>query len=152
VDVTDRNVVKQRIKLIETGKINRIIALKDDEIVADGALELFDDEWRKHQGELRTIVAHSFQRKGLGMLLMREIYFIAVQKKVEKLIARIMRPQKAALKICRRLGFHKEGVLHHYLRDRDHTEQDMIIMSCDMKEFWKELEHFYMDSDWQKRR
>jgi len=152
VDVTDRDVVKQRLKRIETGRINRIIAVKEDEIVADGALEMFDDEWRKHQGELRTLVSQSFQRKGLGMLLMRELYFFAVQKKVEKLIARIMRPQIAARNICRRLGFHEEIVIPDYLRDRGDDTQDMIVMTCDMKEFWKELEHFYMDSDWQKRR
>ena len=152
VDVTDRKLVEQRIRLIESGNIFRIIALHGDEIIADGALELFADEWRKHQGELRVIVARTFQHKGLGMIIMRELYFLAVQKKVEMLIVRMMRPQTAARNICRRLGFREELLIPDYLHDLTGATQDMIVMTCDMKEFWKELEHFYMDSDWQKSR
>jgi len=152
VDVTDRKLVEQRIKLIESGNVLRIIALHEDEIIADGALELFADEWRKHQGELRVIVARTFQHKGLGMIMMRELYFLAVQKKVEMLIVRMMRPQTAARNICRRLGFREELLIPDYLHDLTGATQDMIVMTCDMKEFWKELEHFYMDSDWQKSR
>lgn len=152
VDVTDRKLVEQRIRLIESGNILRVIALHEDEIIADGALELFADEWRKHQGELRVIVARTFQHKGLGMIMMRELYFLAVQKKVEMLIVRMMRPQKAARNICRRLGFREELLIPDYLHDLTGATQDMIVMTCDMKEFWKELEYFYMDSDWQKSR
>ena len=152
VDVTDKEVVEQRIRLIESGNIVRIIALHDDEIIADGALELFTDEWRKHQGELRVIVSQNFQRKGLGMIMMRELYFLAAQKKVETLIVRMMRPQKAARSICRRLGFREELLIPDYLHDLSGATQDMVVMTCNMKEFWEELEHFYMDSDWQKSR
>ena len=152
VDVTDREVVEQRIRLIESGNISRIIALHEDEIIADGALELFADEWRKHQGELRVIVARTFQHKGLGMIMMRELYFLAAQKKVEMLIVRMMRPQTAARNICRRLGFREELLIPDYLRDLTGATQDMVVMTCDIQEFWKELEHFYMDSDWQKYR
>ena len=152
VDVTDRKLVEQRIRFIESGNIFRIIALHGDEIIADGALELFADEWRKHQGELRVIVARTFQHKGLGMIMMRELYFLAVKKKVEMLIVRMMRPQTAARNICRRLGFREELLIPDYLHDLTGATQDMIVMTCDMKEFWKELEHFYMDSDWQKSR
>lgn len=152
VDVTDREVVEQRIRLIESGNIVRIIALHEDEIIADGALELFADEWRKHQGELRVIVARTFQRKGLGMIMMRELYFTAAQKKVDMLIVRMMRPQTAARNICRRLGFREELLIPDYLHDLTGATQDMVVMTCDIQEFWKELEHFYMDSDWQKYR
>lgn len=152
VDVTDRKVVEQRIRLMESGNVVRIIALHEDEIIADGALELFLDKWRKHQGELRVIVAPGFQRKGLGTILMRELYFLAAQRKVEMLIVRMMRPQKAARNICRRLGFREELLIPDYLRDLTGATQDMVVMTCYMQEFWKELEHFYMDSDWQKYR
>jgi len=45
VDVTDRGVVAKRIKLIKEGDVVRIVALHDDQIVADGALELSEEEW-----------------------------------------------------------------------------------------------------------
>jgi hypothetical protein len=40
VDVTNRNIVAKRIRLIEQGNVFRIIALHNDDVVADGALEL----------------------------------------------------------------------------------------------------------------
>jgi len=152
VDVTNRDVVAKRIKLIELGNVVRVIALHDDEIIADGALELSAEEWRRHQGELRIIVARDYQHKGLGMIMMRELYFIAARKKVEKVVVKMMRPQKAARNICHKLGFREEHMIPDYVRDLNGQLQDLIIMTCDMEEFWKELEFFYMDSDWQRCR
>ncbi|MFH1006598.1 MAG: hypothetical protein V1800_03735, partial [Candidatus Latescibacterota bacterium] len=40
IDVTKRDIVSQRIKRIETGNVIRIIALHNDEIIGEGALEL----------------------------------------------------------------------------------------------------------------
>jgi len=152
VDVTDRHVVEQRIKLIKTGIRSRIIALKGNKIIGEGALELSQEEWRKHHGELRVIVSREHRRMGLGMILMREIYFIAVRNDVKKIVAKFMRPQSAPRKILRKLDFHEEVLIPDYVHDRTGKTQDMVIMTCDMKDLWKELEHLYSDSDWQRCR
>jgi hypothetical protein len=39
-----------------------------------------------------------------------------------------------------------------YLHDLTGATQDMILMACEMKDFWKELEQAYLDSDWRKYR
>lgn len=152
VDVTNKDIVEQRIRDIELGNVFRIIALHGDDIIADGALELTIEEWRKHQGELRVIIAKKFQRKGLGMIIMRELYFLAVEKKVEKVVVKMMRPQIAARTICRKLGFHEELLIPDYVRDQTGKSQDLVIMTCEINDFWKELDHFYKDSDWQRCR
>ena len=152
VDVTNREVVAQRMKLIETGAVFRIIAFKGDEIIADGALELSPEEWRRHQGELRVIVARSYQHKGLGMIMMRELYFLAVEKNVETVVVKMMRPQLAARNICHKLGFHEEALLPDYVKDRTGKTQDLIIMASNIKDLLKEIDHFYGDSDWQRCR
>jgi L-amino acid N-acyltransferase YncA len=152
VDVTDRNVIEQRLKRIKSGNLVRIIALVEGTIVGDGALELSVEEWRKHQGELRVIVSRPFRRKGLGMIMMRELYFLAAERKVSQVIAKFMRPQAAARKICRRLGFHEETLVPDYVRDRAGRSQDLVIMTSNMKDLWEELEFFYHDSDWRRCR
>jgi len=152
VDVTDRDVVKQRLELSKGGCLFRRGALDNDKIVATGALEIFPDAWRKHQGEIRVIVAEEFRRKGLGMIMMRELYLMAREKEVELLVTRQLRPQIAARNICRKLGFREELMVPDYLHDLTGATQDMVLMACDMKDFWKELEHVYMDSDWVKYR
>jgi ribosomal protein S18 acetylase RimI-like enzyme len=152
VDVTNRKIVQQRIELTKEGNVIRLIALHNDEIVADGALELSGEEWRKHQGELRVIVARPFQHKGLGMIMVRELYFLAVEKNVDQAVVKMMRPQVAAQRIFRKLGFREELLIPDYVRDIAGKKQDLIIMVCNIKELWKELEHFYTDSDWQRCR
>jgi RimJ/RimL family protein N-acetyltransferase len=152
VDVTDRDVVKQRIKQTESGHFIRLIALDGERVAADGNLELPTEDWRKHQGELRVIVDRKYRHKGLGTVMLRELYYLAAQKKVEKVVVRVMRPQVAARKICHKLGFHEETVIPDYVRDLSGKTQDMIIMTCDMKEFWNELEHYYEASDWRRHR
>jgi RimJ/RimL family protein N-acetyltransferase len=152
VDVTDRNVVAQRIKHHELGEVTRVAAFYKDRIVADGALELSGEEWRKHQGEIRVIVSRPFRRRGLGMIMMRELYFLAAEKNVEKVVAKMMRPQTAARTICHRLGFREEHLLPDYVRDLSGKPQDLIIMTCDLPDMWKELDSFYSDSDWERCR
>jgi ribosomal protein S18 acetylase RimI-like enzyme len=152
IDVTNKEVVEQRIELTKSGMVFRLAALFEDEIIADGALELSGEEWRKHQGELRAIVARPFQHKGLGMILVRELYFLAVEKNVEKVVVKMMRPQISAQRIFRKLGFREEHLIPDYVRDQSGAKQDLIIMTCNIKDLWKELEHFYTDSDWQRCR
>ncbi len=152
VDVTKRKVVKRRVGLTETGNVFRIIALHGNSIIADGALELSQEEWSKHQGELRVIVAKKFQRKGLGTIMLRELYFLALKKNIEKIVARIMKPQVAAQNICKKLGFHQETIIPGYVKDQAGEPQDLVIMTSNIKNLWEELEHFYTDSDWQRCR
>jgi hypothetical protein len=82
VDVTSRRVVKQRMKLMEAGTVFRIIALHEGKIVGDGMFEFSKEEWRKHQGELRVIVAREYQRKGLGLIMLGELHSLAINKDV----------------------------------------------------------------------
>lgn len=152
VDVTDREVVAERIRRADPSQIYRLIALDKNKVIADGALELSGEPWRRHQAEIRVIVARPYRRLGLGMAMIRELYFLAAENKVEKIVAKMMRPQKAAQKIFRQLGFREEALLPDYVKDLSGKTQDLLIMVCDLKDMLKELDHFYSDSDWQRCR
>ena len=152
VDVLNKDVVTQRIKLTETGDFVRLVALYKNTIIGDGTLEFSTEEWKKHQAEIRVNVAKDFKHKGLGTILLRELYYIAAGEKVEKVVVRFMRPQAAARNICRKLGFHEETIVPDYVRDQMGKTHDMVIMTADMKSFWNELEHFYAGADWRRHR
>jgi len=152
VDVTDREIMTQRIKQMRSGNFLRLIALMDNKVIATGILELSKEAWRKHQCELRTIVEPTLRHKGLGSVMLRELYHLAAEKNVERVVVRIMRPQKAARAICHKLGLREEVVLPDYVKDTTGRRQDMILMTGDMKEFWRELEHFFSDTDWRSHR
>jgi L-amino acid N-acyltransferase YncA len=152
VDVTDKEAINQIIKSSQLGQNRRIIALNNDTIVAAGLLELEQRKWKKHFSEIRLLVSKEFRRKGLGMIIARELYLLAISEKVEEIIVKMMKPQVAAIDIFSRMGFKQEAVLSDYVRDLEGTKQDLIIMRCDVNEMWKELEDYLEDSDWQRTR
>jgi GNAT superfamily N-acetyltransferase len=152
IDVTDKSAVEKRIRDVECGIAVRIIALHNNKIIAIGALETGSDDWRKSLGELRVAVSRDFQRKGLGLMMLRELYCIAVDHKVEKIVVKVLRPQIAARKICKKLGFREELFLPAFVKDQDKKDQDLLIMTCNIDELWKEFELIYKDSDWQRCR
>ncbi|MBE0712105.1 MAG: GNAT family N-acetyltransferase [Candidatus Aminicenantes bacterium] len=151
-DVTDRKVVAKRLRRIENGDDIRVVAVHGGVIVASGALELSGEAWSKHQGEIRVVIARPFQQRGLGTILIRELYFVAVQNQLTTIIARMMRPQTGALKIFRRLGFREESILPDFVKDLGGGSQDLIVMRCEVKDLWKELDRLFSESDWQRCR
>jgi L-amino acid N-acyltransferase YncA len=152
VDVTRRDHVERRIREAETGRVRRLVALDGDRIVADGGLELFGHGWKEHAAELRLIVARDFQRQGLGMLMARELFGLAAHEKVEEIVVKMMRPQIAARRIFRKLGFREEFSLPRWVKDLRGVKQDLIVMQCDLNALWEELEEHFTGRDWQRTR
>jgi len=151
-DVVQREVVEKRIREIHASDVIRLVATAGDQVVADGSLERSTEEWKKHVGELRLIVARPYRRKGLGRLMARELFLLAASAKMEEILVRMMRPQKAAQSIFHRLGFHQEVVLPDYVVDREGKKQDMILMRCDLEALWREMEDFLASGDWERTR
>lgn len=152
VDVANRDIVAERIRAMETGSVKRLVAVAGDRIVADGALELAGPGWKEHMGELRVIVARPYQRKGLGMLMVRMLYAIAASAGLDEIVAKVMGPQQPAQSILRRLGFREEGVLPAFVKDLHGERRDLVVMRCDLKAMWQELEEYFDASDWQRTR
>jgi L-amino acid N-acyltransferase YncA len=151
-DVTKRKVVQERLRTLSSGQMRRLVATVGAQIVADGSLESEGFSWKNHVAEMRLIVARPYQHKSLGMLLARELYLLAARKRVEDIVARVMRPQTAALKILDRLGFHEEAVLRNYVKDIEGRKHDLIIMRCKLQELMRELKDYFAMSDWQRAR
>ena len=152
VDVTKRDVLERRIRALDYGLVVRLVAEIDGNIVADGALELEGLDWKDHVAELRLIVAHDFQHRGLGKAMARELYFIAASKKVEQIVAKFMGPQVRAQSIFKKLGFHREGEIHNYVKDIHGHKQDMVVMCCDLESLWQKLDDHITDFDWGRTR
>jgi L-amino acid N-acyltransferase YncA len=151
-DVSDRDVVARRIRAMRSGQVKRLVAVVDDRIVADAALELEGGGWKEHVAEVRLIVASDYQRRGLGRLMARELYSIAAKAGIEEIMVRMMRPQVAARSIFRKLGFREQTVLPSYVKDRRGRKQDLILMRCHLAGLWQELEDFIATGDFQRTR
>ncbi len=151
-DVTKPERLEERIAEMDRGLVKRLVAVREDRIIADGALELIREGWKKHMGELRLVVSRAYQRKGLGALMARELYGLAASEKLEEIVVRMMRPQEAARSIFGRLGFKEDAVLPGYVRDRHGQRQDLVVMRCNLEELWRTMEHYLDDTDWRRAR
>jgi L-amino acid N-acyltransferase YncA len=151
-DVSKREVVMQRIEEIESGATRRLVAEVDGKIVADGALEVSGEDWKKHMGEIRLIVARPFRRKGLGVLMTYELYDLATAARVEEIIVKLMGPQEAGRSILERLGFEHQTIIPDYVQDLGGGKQDMILMRCDLQALWRKMEDFLATGDWEHAR
>jgi L-amino acid N-acyltransferase YncA len=151
-DVSSREVVADRVRSMESGRVKRLVGVVGDRIVADAALELESEGWKKHAAEVRLIVAGDFQRRGLGLSMARELYSAATENRVEEIIVKMMRPQVAARSIFRKLGFQEETLLRDWVRDISGHKQDLILMRCDLRALWSKLEDFIAESDFQRMR
>jgi hypothetical protein len=149
-DVTRRDNVVRRILDMKAGRVLRLVALVNDEIVADGALELEPEGWKEHVAELRLIVGRPYQRRGLGLVMARELYHLAAARRVEEILVRFMAPQVGARTIFTRLRFHEDAVIPHYVKDRGGHKQDLVVMRCNLESLWQELEIQFRRSEWQR--
>ncbi|MFC2085415.1 GNAT family N-acetyltransferase, partial [Bacteroidota bacterium] len=148
VDVTKKENVEKRIKIMNYQRVKRLSAFYNNEIVADGALELEGHGWKEHTAELRLIVAEDFRRKGLGIILAGELFNLGLKEGVEEILVKMMKPQAAAQSIFHRLGFHHDIVLSNYVKDQSGKKQDLIIMRCSLKDLWEELEDYFHEKDY----
>lgn len=148
VDVTQRDLVEHRIRESVEGGSYRLVALLDDKIVGDGALEFSGEGWHRHNGEIRVIVAREYQELRLGKLLIAALFRAAQQRGVSKVVAKLASPQTRARQILERLGFHVDSVIPDYIEDVDGNVHSMVLMSCTLDQMSRELKGFYRTDHW----
>lgn len=152
VDVTRRDLVERRTLETDEHRVVRMVAEHDGDIVADGTLELEGHGWGDNVAEVRLIVARPWQRLGLGTVMARELFHLASQRRADRIVARLMRPQTGAHRIFKRLGFHEEFLIPEHVRDQAGAWQDLIIMRCPLENLWRELESELAAGDFQRHR
>ena len=146
-DLSIREVIEERIREMEEGGVKRLVAVVDETIVADGALEFSHFGWERHIAELRLFVATPYQRKGLGMLLAGALYDLASSAGIEEIVVKMMANQTGALRIFHKLGFRNEVVLRDYVKDMKGTRKDLVMMRCRLQDLWQKYEDFVHETD-----
>ncbi len=148
IDVSRKQTVKDRLNSTLNVGADRVIAIHGGKIVAEGELIFSHGDWYRDRGEIRVMVDEGFRQKGVGMLIMRELYYLAQQHKLDKIVAKIMGPQIPSKNLLEKFAFKENHVLPNYVVDQDGNTQDMLIMICDMEDYWRELESVYCNTDW----
>ena len=98
-----------------------------------------------HVGEIRIVVAHPFQRFGLGTALIAELVRHAPSAGIEKLVGHVMQGQTGGERVMERLGFHLEATLRKHVRDVRGKTRDLHVYTNDVSYIWERMEALVSD-------
>lgn len=132
VDLTEPDVVDNWIANLEAGNSTSIAAFDGDEFIGYATVHTNRAHWTRHVGEIRVNVAPAFRTRGLGRVLISEIFDIARDQGLKKLMANMTVDQRGAQAAFRRLGFVVEAMMADFVQDAEGNYRDMIIMSFDI--------------------
>ena len=131
-DVTNRKVVAGWLLELNYGKTLPIIAEHGGKIVASSSLHRQTFGWGRHVGEVRIVIDPSFQKRGLGRLLLEEISRIGAGSGLKKLVARVVSTQGSVITAFERSGFRRVATLEKYVKDANRRYADIAIMVKDL--------------------
>ena len=145
-DVTDPQVIHLWARNLDYNKTVPILVFKGEKIIGDATLHMQTHGWSRHVGEIRLAVSKEFRGQGLGFLLIKEIFFLALAMNLEKVVGQVMENQAVVFSILKSLGFKQEAVLKDHVKDLLGNKHNLIIMTNDVKTIWKRMEDLIRDS------
>lgn len=132
VDITRLMVVMLWAQNVKAGRTITVLAEVGDEVVGYASVHNDQVSWQRHLGELRIQVGQAYRGCGLGALLGKEIFAIASDLGIQKIVAQMTVDQRQAIALVERSGFKREAVLHDFVIGRDGRKNDLVIMTCDV--------------------
>jgi len=132
VDITRPEALDQWVHNINAGMIRTVLAEADGKLIGHGTLSHNALQWTRHLGEIVLLLSPDFRGIGLGNVLANELFSIARELRLQKIVARMASEQRGALQVFEKLGFRAEALLGDYVIDREGRTHDLIVMSYDV--------------------
>ena len=131
-DITKEEAVEQWIQSIERGQRVTVLAEQAGKMVGYGSLDHQALAWTRHMGEIRIIVDQAHRRSGVGIKLAEEVYSVARDWGLTKIVAQMPVDQPGGRRLFEQLGFKPEALLTDWVIDREGQTHDLLIMSYDV--------------------
>src|SRR5262249_41361155 len=139
-NISEPKVLSAWIKEIERGVITSLLAVKAGKVVGCGTLVRDPHSWSPHVGEIRNVVSTDVRGQGVGRALTQEIFALALDAGLEKLVAQMTVDQTGAIAIFEGLGFRAEALLHDQVQDRAGRKHDIVVLGHNVAQFRSQLE------------
>lgn len=139
-DVTDPKVVASWARNLNYEHVIPIVAEIGDRIIGDATLHRRTTEQPPNIGEIRIVTDRDFRRRGLGTLLAKEIYYLALSLKLSRLVAEIVEDQHTVIKTFKALGFRQKTTLKNRAIDLHGMKHNLVVMTEDVDALWKAIE------------
>ncbi len=134
-DIASQAGIDQWVRDLDSGHIHSVLAEDEFGVVGYSTIHLNDLEWTAHVAEMRITTADRARGVGLGRLLTREGFNIALALGIEKIVARMTTDQTGARALFHELGFQNEALLKDHVKDRNGTRHDLLLMACEVQTF-----------------
>lgn len=133
-DVTDPRVVERMVADQESDRRVTLLVELDGEMVGWGSLERQDLSWQRHWGEMRLVLGRAARGRGLSHPLAQELFAVAQELHLTRVVAQMTREQEAARRVFEKLGFNAEALLTDWVIDRQGRTHDLVVMAYDVTE------------------
>ena len=134
-DIREPSGMQRWVEGLQEQKVFTILAEIDNRLLGYGSLRCGRMAWTRHLGEVRIMVSPDARGRGLGKLLAKEIFAVAHDVGLRRIIVRLTSAQVAARYLFQHLGFHIEALLSECVIDEQGHTQDLIFMSYDVAGF-----------------
>lgn len=134
-DIRDPSGMDRWIGGLKDQSTTTVLAEANGNLLGYGTVLVGHLRWTRHLGEIRIITAPGQRGKGLGKLLAKEVFAVAHELGLRRIIARLTSKQSPARYLFQHLGFHIEAVLADCVIDNEGRTQDMVFMSYDVAGF-----------------
>ncbi|MEX2236471.1 MAG: GNAT family N-acetyltransferase [Dehalococcoidia bacterium] len=131
-DITNPRAVDEWVDNLRGGRTQTIIAEAGGQFAGYASLHHNSVSWQRHLGEIRVQVGQRHRSKGLGRLLAGEVFQLARDLQLSRVVAQMTPDQKGAIATFQRLGFQLNALLQDYVIDRSNRTRDLLIMGYDM--------------------
>jgi len=135
-DVTDPKVIDEWVENLKKGRTITVMAEGDGgDLLGYGSLHHNEVLWTRHVGEIRVMLKPELRGFGLGKALANEVFAIAKDLGLQKVMVQMTTDQRGARGMVESLGFRPEALLADFVIGRDGRTYDLLIMSYDVTGF-----------------
>lgn len=134
-DIRDPAGMDRWIEGIQDHTATTVLAEADGVLLGYGLLRGGQLRWTRHLAEIRVMVSPEARGSGIGKLLAKEVFAVAHDVGMRRIIARLTSKQVSARYLFQHLGFHIEAILADCVIDNEGRTHDMIFMSYDVSGF-----------------
>ena len=143
-DVTRAEIIETWARDLNYDRVLPILAEFEGRIVGDATLHRQAYGWMRHVGEIRLVTDPFLRRRGLATAMAREIFYLALQAGLDKMVAEMVADQVAAIKVFGKLGFQQEARLANQVMDLHGRKHDLVIMTTDIPALMQKMQETFL--------
>ncbi len=142
-DVTRPELIEAWTRNLDYNRVLPILAVHEGRIAGDATLHRQAYGWMRHVGEIRVVTDPRLRRRGLATAMAREIFYLALQAGLDKMVAEMGADQVAAIKVFEKLGFHQEARLKNHILDHHGRKHDLAILVTDIPVLMQKMQESF---------